>query len=52
MGNKREQKRKFDRTQDDALHNEKQRLKYHEKKKQKNRNIESVPNDDVIRFGS
>ena len=49
MGNKRAWKRKYDRTQYDALHNEKQRLKYHEKKKQKSTNIEGITNDDVIR---
>ena len=49
MGNKRAQKKKSDRTRDDALHNEKQRLKYHEKKKQKSTNIEDITNDDVIR---
>ena len=49
MGNKREKKRKYDRTWDDSLNNEKQRLKYHEKKKQKIRNIEDITNDDVIR---
>ena len=49
MGNKRERKRKSDRTRDDALHNEKKRLKYHEKKKQKNTNIEDVANNDIIR---
>ena len=31
-------------------HNEKQRLKYHEKKKQKSTNIEDITNDDVIRY--
>ena len=50
MGNKRTRKRKYDRTRDDALHNEKQRLKYHEKKKQKSTNIEEIPDDDVIRY--
>ena len=49
MGNKKTQKRKCDRTQDDALHNEKQRLKYHEKMKQKSTNIEDITNDDAIR---
>ena len=49
MGNKRVWKRKFDHTRDDALHNEKKRLKYHEKKKQKSTNIEDIANDDVIR---
>ena len=48
MGNKRERKRKPDRTRDDSLHNEKQRLKYHEKKKQKVTNIDDIPTDDVI----
>ena len=42
-------KRKCDRTQDDALHNEKQKLRYHEKKKQKSTNIEDIANDDVTR---
>ena len=42
-------KSKCERTRDDALHNEKQRLKYHEKKKQKSTNIEDIGNDDVIR---
>ena len=42
MGNKKTRKRKCDHTRDDALHNEKQKLKYHEKKKQKNTNIEDV----------
>ena len=42
-------KRKCDRTRDDALHNEKQKLRYHEKKKQKNTNIEDIANDDVTR---
>ena len=50
MGNKREQKRKSDRTWDDALYNEKQRLKYHEKKKQKSTNIEDILDDDEIRY--
>ena len=50
MGNKRARKRKSDRNQDDALYNEKQRLKYHEKKKQKSTNIEDIDNDDVIRY--
>ena len=49
MGNKRAQKRKIDRTRDDALHNEKKRLEYHKKKKQKITNIEEITNDDVIR---
>ena len=49
MGNKKARKRKCDRTWDDALHNEKQKLKYHEKKKQKSANIEDITNDDVIR---
>ena len=49
MGKKKARKRKCDRTQDDALHNEKQRLKYHEKKKHKSTNIEDITNDDVIR---
>ena len=34
-------------TWDDALHNKKQKLRYHEKKKQKNTNIEDIANDDV-----
>ena len=42
-------KRKSNRTRHDALHNEKQRLKYHEKNKQKSTNIEYIANDDVIR---
>ena len=50
MGNKKERKKKIDSTRDDALHNEKQRLKYHEKKKQKSTNIEDITNDDVIRY--
>ena len=50
MGNKKTRKRKCDRIWDDALHNEKQRLKYHEKKKQKSTNIEDITNDDVIRY--
>ena len=49
MGNKKKWKRKCDRTRDDALHNEKQKLRYHEKKKQKNTNIEDITNDDVTR---
>ena len=49
MGNKKMWKRKCDCTQDDALHNEKQKLKYHEKKKQKNTNIDDITNYDVIR---
>ena len=49
MANKRVRKRKSDRTRDDALHNEKKRLKYHEKKKQKSTNIVDITNDDVIR---
>ena len=50
MGNKKTWKRKCDRTWDDALHNnEKKKLKYHEKKKQKNTNIEDIANDDVTR---
>ena len=49
MGNKRERKRKSDRTRDDSLHNEKQRLKYHEKKKQTSTNIEEIPDDDATR---
>ena len=31
------------------LNNEKQKLRYHEKKKQKNTNIEDIANDDVTR---
>ena len=50
MGNKKARKRKCDHTRDDALHNEKQRLKYHEKKKQKSTNIQDIANDDVIRY--
>ena len=50
MGNKRERKRKYDRTRDDALHNEKKRLKCHEKKKQTSTNNEDITNDDVIRY--
>ena len=42
-------KRKCDRTRYDSLRNEKKRLKYHEKKKQKSTNIEYIGNDDVIR---
>ena len=49
MGNEKAWKRKFDRTRDDALHNENKRLKYHEKKKQNSTNIEDIGNDDVIR---
>ena len=49
MGNKKAWKRNCDSTRDDGLHNEKQRLKYHEKKKQKSTNIEDITNDDVIR---
>ena len=49
MGNKKTRKRKCDHTWDDALHNEKQKLKYHEKKKKKSTNIEDIANDDVIR---
>ena len=49
MGNKKTRKRKCDRTRDDALHNEKKKLRYHEKKKQKNTNIEDIANDDVTR---
>ena len=49
MGNKKMWKRKCDRTRDDALYNEKQKLRYHEKKKQKNTNIEDFANDDVTR---
>ena len=49
MGNKKTRKRKCDHTWDDALHNEKQKLRYHEKKKQKNTNIEDIANDDVTR---
>ena len=48
-GQQRARKRKSDRTRDDALHTEKQRLKYHEKKKQKSTNIEDIANDDVTR---
>ena len=48
MGNKQTRKRKCDRTRDDALHNEKQRLKYHEKRKQKSTNIQDISNDDLI----
>ena len=48
MGNKYARKRKCDCTLDDALHNEKQRLKYHEKKKQKSTNIEYIANDDEL----
>ena len=39
MGNKKMLKRKYDRTRDDALHNEKQKLT----------NIEDIANDDVTR---
>ena len=49
MGNKIARNRKCDRTRDDALHNEKQRLKYHEKKKQKSTNFEEIHDDDVNR---
>ena len=49
MGNKKKRKRKCDLTRDDSLYNEKQKLRYHEKKKQKNTNIEDITNDDVIR---
>ena len=49
MGNKKMPKRKCDRTRDDALHNEKKKLRYREKKKQKNTNIEDIANDDVTR---
>ena len=49
MGNKKMWKKKCDCTRDDALHNEKQKLKYHEKNKQKNTNIEDIGNDDVTR---
>ena len=48
-GNKKTQKRKCDRTRDDALHNEKKKLRYHEKRKKKNTNIEYIANDDVTR---
>ena len=50
MGNKQTRKRKCDRTRDVALHNEKQRLKYHEKKKQKSTNIEDIAHDEVTRY--
>ena len=43
-------KRKSDRTQDDALHNQKQKIKYHEKEKQNSTHIEDIVNDDVIRY--
>ena len=49
MGNKKERNKKIDHTRDDPLHNEKERLKCHEKKKQKSTNIEDITNDDVIR---
>ena len=49
MGNTKTRKRKCDHTWDDALHNEKKKLRYHEKKKQKNTNIEDIANDDVTR---
>jgi len=49
MGNMRDQKRIYDRTRDFAVHNEYQRLKYHEKKKHKSTNIEENPNDHVNR---
>ena len=49
MGNMRDRKMKYDRTRNSVTHNEYQRLKYHEKKKQKNTNIEDIINDDVIR---
>ena len=48
-GKQRQRKRKSYCTWDDALHNEKQKIKYHEKKKQNNTNIEDIANDDVIR---
>ena len=40
---------KYDHTQDGTIHNENQRLKYHEKNKQKSTNIKDIPNDDVNR---
>ena len=49
MGKERERKRKSDRIRDDALHNEKQRLKNRETNKQKSTSIEDIANDDVIR---
>ena len=49
MSNKKLRKRTCDRTRDDALHNEKKKLRYHEKKKQKNTNIEDIANDVVTR---
>ena len=50
MGNQRDRKKKADRIRNSAAHNEYQRLKYHEKKKQKSTNIEDIANDDVIRY--
>ena len=53
MNNHRKQKsakEKTDHTRDDSLHNEKQRLKCHEIKKQKSTNIEDIANDDVLRY--
>ena len=49
MGNQRDRKRKYDRTRNSATHNEYQRLKYHEKKKQKRTNIEEIRNEDANR---
>ena len=49
MGNQRDRKRKADRTRNSAAHNEYQRLKYHEKKKQKSTNIEEIRNEDANR---
>ena len=49
MGNQKNWKRKVDRNRDSVAHNEYQRLKYHEKKKQKSTNIEEIRNEDANR---
>ena len=48
-GQQKTRKRKCDHARHDVLHNEKQKVRYHEKKKQKNTNIEDIANDDVTR---
>ena len=49
MGNKGEWSRKYDRTRDDAKHNETKRLIFQDKKKQKITNVEEIIDDDVNR---
>lgn len=48
MGNKREKSRKYDHTQDDTIHNEQKRVKYHKRTKE-HANIEGTCDDNVNR---